>query len=52
MALNHLENLNKIFTNKNNEITIAPDIRTQAMKPLQRMLNFAKQQKQMAPGNA
>ncbi|AKH20451.1 quinolinate synthase NadA [Sedimenticola thiotaurini] len=41
MGMNALQNLAEVLENQNNEILIDPDIREQAVKPIQRMLDFA-----------
>lgn len=45
MAMNELENLVTVFERGNNEIVVDPDIGAQAMVPLNKMLDFAKQLK-------
>ncbi|MCV6615596.1 MAG: quinolinate synthase NadA [Cellvibrionaceae bacterium] len=42
MAMNELESLSKVFERDDNEIFVDPELGKQAMKPLQRMLDFAK----------
>lgn len=41
MGMNALQNLAEVLENQNNEILIDPDIRELAVKPIQRMLDFA-----------
>jgi len=41
MGMNDLQNLAVVLEQENNEIHIDPDIREQARKPIQRMLDFA-----------
>jgi quinolinate synthase len=43
MAMNSLQNLEKVLIKGNNEILIDEEIRTEAYKPIQRMLDFARQ---------
>lgn len=43
MAMNSLTRLSQVFSRKDNEILVAPDIAQKAMVPLNRMLDFAKQ---------
>lgn len=42
MAMNELDNLAAVFTSGDNEIFVDPALAVQAMKPLQRMLDFKK----------
>lgn len=42
MAMNALENLERVFERRDNEILVDPEIAEQAMVPLQRMLDFAR----------
>ncbi|MCW8948369.1 MAG: quinolinate synthase NadA, partial [Sedimenticola sp.] len=44
MGMNALQNLEQVLITGNNEIHIDPDIRDQAVKSIQRMLDFAKKQ--------
>ena len=41
MGMNALDNLEELLKTQSNEITIDEDIRVKAMKPIQRMLDFA-----------
>jgi quinolinate synthase len=43
MAMNALHNLEKVLIKGDNEITVQPEIRDQAVKSVQRMLDFAAQ---------
>jgi quinolinate synthase len=42
MGMNALQNLLQVLEQENNEILIDPDIRELAVKPIQRMLDFAR----------
>ncbi len=44
MGMNALQNLLQVLEHENNEILIDPNIREQAVKPIQRMLDFARSQ--------
>jgi quinolinate synthase len=44
MALNSLEKLKQVLQTGENEIHVEEPIRQEALKPLQRMLDFKKQQ--------
>lgn len=44
MGMNALQNLLEVLENENNEILIDPDTRELAVKPIQRMLDFAQNQ--------
>jgi quinolinate synthase len=52
MAMNSLQNLEQVLENGGNEIHIAPEIGRQAMIPLQRMVNFARDTHARVKGNA
>jgi quinolinate synthase len=41
MAMNALHNLEQLLIKGDNEITVKPEIREQAVKSIQRMLDFA-----------
>ena len=44
MGMNALQNLLQVLEQESNEITIDPEIRERAVKPIQRMLDFASSQ--------
>ncbi|MCP4994878.1 MAG: quinolinate synthase NadA [Gammaproteobacteria bacterium] len=44
MGMNALQNLKKVLESGENQIEIEPDLREKAVKPIQRMLDFAKLQ--------
>jgi len=52
MAMNDLETLAQVFSRQDNEIVVDPDIGKQAMIPLRRMLDFAKELQVQVRGNA
>ena len=52
MAMNDLEGLARVFDRGDNEITIDPALGQAALRPLERMLNFAKDLNTSAPGRA
>lgn len=52
MAMNGLENLLHVIEHGDQEIHVGPDIRQQALKPLQRMLDFTAHINLKAAGNA
>ena len=52
MAMNDLERLAQVFTRSDNEIFVDPEIGRQAMVPLQRMLDFARDLHVQVQGNA
>lgn len=52
MAMNGLENLLYVLENGGQEITIDPDLREQALRPLRRMLDFTANQNLKVAGNA
>ena len=47
MAMNELEALAQVFERDNNEVLVDPYLGERAMLPLQRMLNFNRQQRSM-----
>jgi len=51
MAMNGLRQLARVLESGENEIRIDEKIRAQAVKPIQRLLEFAKQRKQVVLGN-
>lgn len=52
MAMNDLEALEQVFTRDDNEVFVDPAIGEQAMVPLRRMLNFARELQVTIKGNA
>jgi quinolinate synthase len=52
MAMNGLENLLYVLENGGQEITIDPDLRERALKPLRRMLDFTANRNLKVAGNA
>ena len=52
MAMNDLEGLARVFDRGDNEIKIDPTLGQAALRPLDRMLNFAKDLNTSAPGRA
>lgn len=52
MAMNGLENLMQTLEQGSNEVLVDPELGRQAMVPLQRMLNFAKEAQVKVRGNA
>ncbi|MBS3805524.1 MAG: quinolinate synthase NadA [Oleiphilaceae bacterium] len=52
MAMNGLENLLQVLIQGNQEITIDPELRKAALKPLRRMLDFTAEMNLKAAGNA
>lgn len=52
MAMNELETLAQVFERSDNEIFVDPEIARQAMVPLQRMLDFARELRLQVQGNA
>jgi len=52
MAMNTLDALEKELLEANNEIFVDPELGERAMKPLNRMLDFAAQMRQQVKGNA
>ena len=52
MAMNSLESLRESLSNPVNAIEIAPEVAQNAMKPLTRMLDFAKEQRLAVRGRA
>jgi quinolinate synthase len=44
MAMNALQNLERVLLRGDQEIRIDPDVRARAVKPIQRMLDFAREQ--------
>ena len=52
MARNDLEGLARVFDRGDNEIKIDPTLGQAALRPLDRMLNFAKDLNTSAPGRA
>ena len=52
MAMNDLEGLARVFDRGDNEIKIDPALGQAALRPLERMLNFAKDLNTSAPGRA
>lgn len=52
MAMNGLENLMQTLEQGSNEVLVDPELGKQAMVPLQRMLNFAKEAQVKVRGNA
>ncbi|WP_166259467.1 quinolinate synthase NadA [Marinobacter salicampi] len=52
MAMNGLENLLHVLEHGGQEITVDPDLREQALKPLRRMLDFTANMDLKAVGNA
>jgi len=51
MAMNNLEKLARVLQNRQNEIHVDPNILQRAQVPIQRLLDFAKGQKQPFYGN-
>jgi quinolinate synthase len=51
MAMNSLRKLARVLETGGNEITIDEEIRKRAVKPIQRLLDFAKQRNQVVLGN-
>jgi quinolinate synthase len=45
MAMNSLQNLERVLINGENEINVEPAIRDQAVRSIQRMLDFAEKNK-------
>ena len=52
MAMNNLENLRNVISNKNQEIFVDESVRLKAMVPLQRMIDFSNQRQLKLVGNA
>ncbi len=52
MAMNSLENLAEVLETGKHEIQVDPELGRQAMIPLQRMLDFARERKTRVQGNA
>ncbi len=52
MAMNGLENLLYVLENGGQEITVDPDLRERALKPLRRMLDFTANRNLKVAGNA
>ena len=52
MAMNGLENLLQELEQHQNEVLVAPDLIEKAMVPLNRMLDFARNQRKAVKGNA